>query len=384
MSSLPASITAFLTSTGVKLVGKGHATFDNYTLIFARFTPTAAKAVLRDFNSHNRLRRDKCVLEYAKAIVEKEWQLNGAVLVFDPNGQMLDGQHRLEGVATAKKATIFPVIFGVPFEAFKSIDRGRLRKLKEDLQTLGYPWAADRAKLAKILYREMSGNLLVKTGSDPLNPSTDLGLDIAHHDVESREQITRALHFVYGYGAQWSPRKMLSRPLAAWCFIKLESIHRSGACEYMHRLITGEAPTGGASNGVANAVRNRLMELSADEKNVKDRLALRILTIMAGWNRFCSKGNDPVSKFDVPKLRNKRTGEPLITELFNLKKPNRKTMVSAQGWFVERYDLNGVLNSGQRRGEQVVQRAQDRMSAVDDRATRLHDRLVEAQEEDEE
>lgn len=385
MPSLDTQINAFLSGTGVKLTGNGHAKFDKFTLFFARFTPTAAKNVLRDFNSHNRYRRDGRVLEYAKAIIDKDWEINGAMIVLDQNGQMLDGQHRLEALATAKKPVIFPVIFGVPFASFKTIDRGAKRKLKDDLHTHGYPWAADRAKLTQLLYREMINCTLGKPKgcSDPLTPSTDLGLDIAHNDVDSRDQITRGLNFVYGYGRQWAPRKLLTRPQAAYCFLKLEAIHRAGACEYMHRLITGEAPTGGASNGVCNAVRNRLLDIASDDRNVSDRRALRLLTVMAGWNRYCSKGNDAVSKFDVPKLRD-RNGELLLTELPNLKKPNRRVMVAAQGWFTERYDLSGILISGERRGEAAIEKARERMASVDDRQERLHESLTEVEEDDEE
>lgn len=384
MPSLDANISAFLSSTGAKLVGNGFAKFDEYSLLFVRFTPTAAKNVLRHFNSHNRNRRDSRVLEYAKAVVAKEWQLNGAMIVLDPNGQLLDGQHRLEAISTAKKSVIFPIMFGVPFAAFKSIDRGGARTLADDLYTLDYPWPHDRAKLTKLIYRDLVGNITgLVNKEDGLNPSVDMGLDIAHYDIDSREKLTRGLNFVYGY-PQWSCRKLLSRAEAAWCWLKLEEINRAGATEYMHRVITGEAPSGGASTGVAVSVRNRLLEIATNPHNGQDRKALRVLTIMVGWNRYCSNGNDSIRKFDVPKLRDKHSRDLLQTELPTLKKPNRRITTLSARWFAEDYSLDATLTSGERRGEKSLERARNRMLAVDERSVRLHDTLTEEDEDDEE
>ena len=365
----------FLRSTGIRPVGDGIAKQGNRVLFFGRITPTAAEKILKSYNSHNRLRREGRSLTYAQSMADKEWADNCVPILFDENGQLLDGQHRLEGCVTAKQAITVSIAFGVPFQSFTTLDRGGKRKLADDLHTLGFAWAPMRAKIANLLYREMNENLLVTVRS-PKNPPTDVGLAIATGD-ELGDAITRALHFVYGFSHQWKPKKLFERAEGAFFFMKLEPLDQPAAVEYLHHLISGQVPVGSTAEHICTAVRNRLIGI--DRKN-PDAQALRLLAIQAGWQRFCTAGNSVVRDYRVKALRHKRTGEPNLTALPEFKKPSRRVKTVTAAWFLEHSNFDAIMAAGERAAEKFLERKAATQQDVAARAERIRDRLVETEE----
>ena len=77
-------------------------------------TPKIANEMLK-FNSRNpRKRMDMNVIrKYAEDIRQGLWQLNGEAIVFDEDGFLVNGQHRLCGVIKANKAIDTLVVRGV-------------------------------------------------------------------------------------------------------------------------------------------------------------------------------------------------------------------------------------------------------------------------------
>jgi hypothetical protein len=364
----------FLRSTGIRPVGDGIAKQGNRVLFFGRITPSAADKILKEYNSHNRLRREGRVTGYAQSMKDKEWADNCVPILFDENGQLLDGQHRLEGCVVSKKALVVSIAFGVPFQSFTSLDRGGKRKLPDDLHTLGFAWAPDRAKIANLLYREMNDNLLVTT-RPPKNPPTDVGLAIATGD-EMGDAITRALHFVYGFSHQWKPKKLFERSEAAFFFMKLEPLDQPAGVEYLHHLISGQVPPGSSAEHICTAVRNRLIAI--DRKD-KDAQALRLLAIHAGWQRFCTSGNGVVRDYRVKKLRDQRTGNPRVVALPEFKTPTRRVKTATAAWFLEHSNFDGIMTSGQRRAEQFLERGRIRQQDTATRAERMREKLVDSE-----
>jgi hypothetical protein len=344
-------------------------------LFFARITPAAATKILKEYNSHNRLRRDGRVRGYAQSMHDKEWADNCVPVLFDDGGQLLDGQHRLEGIVVSKKAQILSVVFGVDFQTFTTLDRGGKRKLADDLHTQGYAWAPVRAKLTNLLFREMNDNLLVTTRA-PKNPEVSVGLAIATGD-ELGDSITRALEFVYGFSHQWKPKKLFEREEAAFFFMKLEPLNQPAGIEYLHHLISGQVPPGSSAEHICTAVRNRLVNI--DRKD-KDAQALRLLAIHAGWQRFCSAGNGVVRDYRVPRLRDQRTGNARLTKLGDFKKPSKRVKTATAAWFLEHSNFDAIMTSGQRRAQQFLERSTKRQQDIKGRTERIRETLEETEE----
>lgn len=73
---------------------------------------------------HNREVRDSVVHRYAEDMKAGRWGLTHQGLAFNPDGKLLDGQHRLWAIISANQAVWMTVAYNVPDEAQQYIDGG--------------------------------------------------------------------------------------------------------------------------------------------------------------------------------------------------------------------------------------------------------------------
>lgn len=100
------------------------------------------------------------VNKYATDILNGNWLLCPSPIVFDEAGNLLDGQHRLEGVRKAKLAVPMLVSTGWPASKANNgvgtmdvIDRGRGRTVGQQLHIHGYPNATNYASAVNVIVR---------------------------------------------------------------------------------------------------------------------------------------------------------------------------------------------------------------------------------------
>ena len=74
--------------------------------------PSEAEAYLTNNAKHRKI-KDKKVDAYMKEMQDGKWQLNGKVLIFDANGRLLNGQHRLSAVVKSGVSLTTLVVRGV-------------------------------------------------------------------------------------------------------------------------------------------------------------------------------------------------------------------------------------------------------------------------------
>jgi hypothetical protein len=67
------------------------------------------------------------VIHLAQQMIAGQWMLNGEPLIFDYDGNVIDGQHRLAAVAFSGVACDMLFVEGVDPNAFMTIDGGRVR-----------------------------------------------------------------------------------------------------------------------------------------------------------------------------------------------------------------------------------------------------------------
>lgn len=99
-------------------------------------TPAIAADYLRH-NAVNRPLNHKNVEFYARQMVEGKWMLNGESIVFDNEGNLMDGQTRLNAVIKADTGVEFVVVRGVTSKCFTSFDQGRNRLLSDIFSIAG-------------------------------------------------------------------------------------------------------------------------------------------------------------------------------------------------------------------------------------------------------
>lgn len=86
----------------------------------------------------NRKVSPRVVDRYADAIRRGEWRLTGEAIKFDTNGDLADGQHRLQAVVLAGLPIETYVVYGIEPAAFDVMDTGRVRTGVDILYLHGY------------------------------------------------------------------------------------------------------------------------------------------------------------------------------------------------------------------------------------------------------
>ena len=92
-----------------------------------KITPEIAKAYLATNIGHQRNVTKSHVLHLKQAMEKDQWMMTGHPIVFDFEGRLIDGQHRLLAVIESGKSVDFLVVRGVHSDAFKAMDRGKIR-----------------------------------------------------------------------------------------------------------------------------------------------------------------------------------------------------------------------------------------------------------------
>ena len=99
-------------------------------------TPHMAAKWLEKNNSNRGLSAAR-VSAYARDMVDGNWQVTPQPIVFNVNGDLLDGQHRLNAVIECGKPIQMLIAKGCDHDIRKYIDRGRPRSLKDRLRMEG-------------------------------------------------------------------------------------------------------------------------------------------------------------------------------------------------------------------------------------------------------
>lgn len=100
-------------------------------------TPSQAARWLDNDNNRNRPVSDAVVQRYARDMKAGQWRLTHQGIAFDPQGVLLDGQHRLWAVVEADRAVEMHVWFNVPADGLMVIDGNRPRSLADHLRLGG-------------------------------------------------------------------------------------------------------------------------------------------------------------------------------------------------------------------------------------------------------
>lgn len=104
----------------------------------ASVTPALARQLLES-NGRNRRVRQAQVEQFAKAMTNGSWDLNGETIKIADDGTVLDGQHRLMAIVLADVTVDLVLVEGLPVETQDSMDTGVRRKLSDVLSIAGVP-----------------------------------------------------------------------------------------------------------------------------------------------------------------------------------------------------------------------------------------------------
>ncbi len=99
-------------------------------------TPAMAEVWLGK-NPKNRDLKPQRVIEYAEEMLKDNWHVGTESIKFDVDGNLLDGQHRLNAVIRSKKTVKLDIRGNLPSESQQYMDRPLKRNLAQDLKMDG-------------------------------------------------------------------------------------------------------------------------------------------------------------------------------------------------------------------------------------------------------
>lgn len=96
-------------------------------------------------NVSNRRKRNNVISALARAIRCRLWMVNGEAIIIDTDGNLLDGQHRLEAIVSTGVPIPCMVAFNIRRAAFLTLDQGSKRTAGDVLGMEGVPHHSDVA-----------------------------------------------------------------------------------------------------------------------------------------------------------------------------------------------------------------------------------------------
>ncbi|WP_406285932.1 hypothetical protein [Streptomyces sp. NBC_00209] len=114
-------------------------------------TPQLAREWLKRNVKHNRPISTAKVKQWRKAIDEGRWKLTHQGIAFDPDDNLIDGQHRLMAIAAGDIPIWLPVFYDVPAECFAVLDVNYHRSAANSLSIAGHKNTATLAATIKLV-----------------------------------------------------------------------------------------------------------------------------------------------------------------------------------------------------------------------------------------
>ena len=145
-------------------------------------TPEIAQDYLNR-NIQNRKFKKGVILDLSNKMTSGKWKENGESFIFDSNGVLKDGQHRLKAIIKSKHSFNAVIVTGVDPDVMDTIDTGSNRTLSDVLFLNNFKSATQIAALTKAIIifnkRNLRGN---KTSKKVLN-STGLKYALKHQNT---------------------------------------------------------------------------------------------------------------------------------------------------------------------------------------------------------
>lgn len=235
--------------------------YNGITVSFEEITPQMAKDILDETkkafaadntkNYQNRRVRNGTVNLYSKDMEDGNWEINGATIVFDQKGRLMDGQHRLNSIIKSGVTQICIVVRGVKDTAMPTIDSGLKRSLENYLQFQAESYTNGSASAVKVKVLLDKGKLETDQSNGNLKTTNK---EYVEEYMAKDKLYQEAVHFANGIHK------------AASCFRVAEV-----AGIYAHLV-----DTKGFDKDIVKEFFNRLTIITLNEKSIYKRLYDRL------------------------------------------------------------------------------------------------------------
>lgn len=241
--------------------------------------PGLAAELLRR-NPDNRNIRDQKAAHFASDMSAGRWVFNGEPVIIASDGQLNDGQHRMQAIMDANLVIPMLVVFGLPRESRFTLDQGSARTASDYLHMDGIIHSTLSAGIARLVkaYEESDGRNITKA-------KEYTNAEIVER-VKADSAIIEAAQYAQSV-AKFS-RGLIIPSIIGTCFYVLADIDAVAAKTYLDMVCIGENIKRGDP---AFAVREAIRNIERTSKS------MRIEHIFRGWNKFRAGEKSKLSKY---------------------------------------------------------------------------------------
>lgn len=213
--------------------------------------PARAEQLLKTYHVDYRKYRETYAEGLARDMMSGCWNFDGSPIRIDEEGNLFDGQHRLNAVIMSQTTQEFLMVVGLPKNAYDTTDTGLARTYGDTLRRRGYTNVSLRAALVKLIARYEAGYSL-----DSTKRLTNSEMDGIHDKYV--DSISRASGMAVSVAKKvFTPNAVLA---FIWWRLRLVAEESGGspseADEFMIAVTEGE----NLSRGMPEyALRNRLI-----------------------------------------------------------------------------------------------------------------------------
>lgn len=174
----------------------------------------------------NRNVSDVVVGRYARDMARYDWKLNGEAIIFDINGRLIDGQHRLWAVLESGATIKSVVVWGAQPDVIETIDGGRKRNFADALQIAGHANTREISAAARWLVWEEAGSH-GKLGT--YTPAEH------HAAIDAHPLVLEAASIVVGSRA----KGLVPKGMLVWVVTRAMEQDRGAALDWLEQLGSG-------------------------------------------------------------------------------------------------------------------------------------------------
>ena len=235
-------------------------------------TPGDAQEIL-DRRANNRPIRERRASAIAEEIRIGRFAENGESLIFDDQGKLMDGQHRMRAIVLANKPIISFCVHDVPRKYFATIDDCSKRTGGDVLGIAGHQHAMVVASVARWIIKYDSG-FSPSPGSAWVTIPNRMIVEI----TKKNNDITDAVTFILSLS---EIKRIMPPSIASFCYLMAARHDHKKAQEFFTKLASGEQLETG--NPILT-LRNRFIDLAGQKHTALG--VEKTAWIIKAWNAF--------------------------------------------------------------------------------------------------
>jgi hypothetical protein len=228
-------------------------------------------------NQHNRNVRTSVVNAYARDMIAGNWQVTGEALKFDTEGDLIDGQHRLQAVIKADVTVTMLVVRGIAATAQDVMDTGAKRSASDALQLHGH---ANSTTLAAAARLALMLDLDSRANADTRNRRSNSSF--TNSEVKAYVDRHPELHDGASKAAAFKKSIDLNPSVMAVAWTRLAAADPERAETFFDSIANNS--TGGAGDP-----RSTLIKRLASARRNGERLSqgTQLALVIRAWNAWC-------------------------------------------------------------------------------------------------